>query len=150
MRSPARSSVPPAAVTAVQPAAVPAVVLAGVLDVVVVVAFVAAGRSSHAESGGVVGVLTTAWPFLVACAVGWLVLRVWRSPWRVWPAGVALWAVTGAGGLALRGLAGGGLAPAFVAVAAGVLAVGLVGWRTVATLLSGSARRRPVGSARGR
>ena len=125
------------------------VVLAVVLDAVVVLAFVAAGRSSHSEGVGVTGVLTTAWPFLVACAVGWLVMRAWRSPAQVWPTGVGLWVITWAGGLALRGLGGDGLAPAFVAVAAAVLAVGLVGWRAVAMLLSGPARRRQrAGSAR--
>ncbi|WNB86678.1 DUF3054 domain-containing protein [Cellulomonas sp. ATA003] len=119
-----------------------AVLLAAVLDAACVVAFAAAGRSSHAEGGGVVGVLGTAWPFLVAGAAGWVVARAWRRPTAVWPTGVVVWAVTWAGGLALRGLAGGGLAPAFVAVAGGVLALGLVGWRTVAMVVSGPARRR--------
>jgi hypothetical protein len=127
------------------------VALAVGLDAACVLGFAAAGRSTHAEDGGLVGALGTAWPFLVACALGWLVARAWRRPARVWPTGVLVWALTWAGGLGLRGLAGEGLAPAFVAVAAVVLAVLLVGWRGLATTVSsvrrGRARRRTNGSA---
>jgi hypothetical protein len=58
------------------------------------------------------------------------------------PTGVVVWAVTWAGGLALRGLVGEGLAPAFVAVAAAVLAVLLLGWRALATTVSSASRAR--------
>ncbi len=121
---------------------------AAALDAMCVLGFAAAGRASHAGADGVAGVLRTAWPFLVGCALGWLVSRAWRRPAggaaRVWPTGVVVWGLTWAGGLALRGLAGEGLAPAFVAVAAGVLAVLLIGWRGLATTL------RPVLAGRGR
>jgi Protein of unknown function (DUF3054) len=126
----------PGRATRVVSAAVPA----AVLDAAVVLTFAAAGRSSHAEGGGLAGVLGTAWPFLVACALGWVVARAWRRPTLLRPTGVVVWALTWAGGLALRGLAGEGVAPAFVAVAAGVLALGLLGWRGVAMV--SSARRR--------
>lgn len=123
------------------------VLVAAGLDAVCVLAFVATGRSSHAQDGGVAGVLGTAWPFLVAAALGWLAVRAWRSPARLWPVGVVVWAVTWAGGLTLRGLAGGGLAPAFVVVAAVALAVLLLGWRGLATAISARARRRASGPA---
>jgi hypothetical protein len=121
---------------------VPGVAAAAALDAAVVVWFAAAGRSTHAESGGLAGVLGTAWPFLAGGALGWLVARAWRRPARVWPTGVVVWAVAWAGGLTLRGLAGEGLAPAFVAVAAGVLALGLVGWRGLATAVRSVLARR--------
>jgi len=121
------------------------VALAAVLDLACVLGFAAAGRSAHAEDGGVVGVLGTAWPFLVAAAVGWAALPAWRDPVRVWPTGVTVWAVTWGLGLALRGLTGGGLAIPFVVVAAAVLAVAMVGWRAVLTAVTASARRRQVG-----
>ncbi len=128
-----------------------AAVPAAAVDAACVLAFVVVGRSSHAEDGGVASVLGTAWPFLVAGAVGWLAARAWRRPGAVWPTGVVVWALTWAGGLALRGLWGDGLAPAFVAVAAVVLAALLVGWRAVATAVSRASRRPlPTGSARGR
>ncbi|WP_146903289.1 DUF3054 domain-containing protein [Cellulomonas aerilata] len=138
LRTPATSPGDPsrAAATAV------AVAVAVALDVAVVVGFAAAGRSSHAESGDVAGVLGTAWPFLAAAAAGWLVTRAWRAPTRVRPTGVVVWAAAWGLGLALRGLSGDGLAAPFVAVSAVVLAAGLVGWRAVATALSAVRRRR--------
>src|SRR5699024_6506425 len=38
--------------------------LAALLDVLAVLAFVIAGRSSHAEGNALAGIATTAWPFL--------------------------------------------------------------------------------------
>jgi len=125
-------------------------VRAAVVDVACVVAFAAAGRSSHAEDGGVVGVLGTALPFLLAAAAGWVLARR-QHPVRPWPAGVVVWAVTWVGGIVLRALGGDGIAPPFVAVAGVVLAVLLIGWRAVATAVSLAWRRRqPAGSARAR
>jgi hypothetical protein len=132
-------------------ARVAAVVLAAALDAACVLGFAAAGRSSHARDGGVLGVLGTAWPFLVAAAVGWLAVRAWRAPHRPWPTGVAVWAVAWLGGMALRAAAGDGTAPSFVVVAGLVLGALLVGWRVVATALSLAARRRrATGPAPGR
>jgi hypothetical protein len=118
------------------------IVAAAVLDAAAVLWFAAAGRSSHAESGGVLGVLGTAWPFLAGAAVGWVAVRAWRAPLRAWPTGVAVWAAAWALGLALRGLSGDGLAAPFVAVSAVVLAVLLIGWRGVATAVSAAVRGR--------
>lgn len=103
-------------------------------DLVLVVSFTAIGRSTHHEE--VFGpwgqeLWTTAWPFVVALIVGWAVLRAWKDPLAVMPTGLGLWLITVAGGLALRKLAGGGTALAFVLVATGVVLVFLVGWRLI-------------------
>lgn len=101
------------------------------LDLVLVVAFAAVGRSTHHdEVFGRFGIKlwTTAWPFAVCLTLGWLVLRAWRHPLRL-SVGFGLWLITVVGGLALRGLTGGGLALPFVLVATGVTGILLVGWR---------------------
>lgn len=105
-------------------------------DVAGVTAFVVAGRRTHADGdGGLLdGVAGTAWPFLVALGVGWLLARAWRRPLAL-RCGAVLWLSTVVLGLVLRGAAGGGLAPAFVAVTAAVLGLVLVGWRALAALL---------------
>ncbi|MGD9705914.1 MAG: DUF3054 domain-containing protein [Acidimicrobiia bacterium] len=106
--------------------------LAAVVDVVCVLAFVVAGRRSHDEDSGIGGVLEVAAPFLIALAVGWLVLRIWRRPTALSPA-VGLWVVTVALGLVLRRFAfDRGTAASFVIVATLVLGLLLLGWRLVA------------------
>lgn len=103
-----------------------------VADVVAVLIFALSGRSSHQESLTALGVLETAWPFLSALAIGWLVSRIWRSPLALWPQAICLWLITVAGGMALRIAAGGTAAFAFVVVAALVLGAFLLGHRIVA------------------
>lgn len=112
-------------------------------DVVAVVAFATVGRSSHDSSLDVAGVLGTAWPFLVALAVGWLVLRAHKRPFAVWPTGVALWGITWGLGMALRAGTGGGTALPFVLVALGALGVLLVGWRFLARFTSSARSTYP-------
>lgn len=126
------------------PASARTVAAAAALDTVAVLAFAAAGRSTHARDGGVLGVLGTAGPFLVAAALGWLLVRAWRAPWRPWPTGAVVWAVAWLGGLTLRAVTGGGTAPAFVVVAGVVLGALLLGWRAGATALTRRRRGRPA------
>jgi hypothetical protein len=115
-------------------------VVALALDIALVVVFAAIGRASHAEAGSVVGTLATAWPFLVGCWVGWLVVRVLRHRWPVdLGPGVTVWFATVLFGILLRHLTGAGTAPSFVVVASVVLAVFLLGWRALAGVV---ARRR--------
>ena len=103
------------------------------LDAVAVVVFAAAGRASHQEGSPVSGALYTAWPFLLATAVAWVVLRLWRQRWPVaLPDGVFVWLGTLAGGMAARSASGLGTHWSFVLVAALVLGLLLLGWRAVA------------------
>lgn len=118
--------------------------LALVLDAVLVVVFAAIGRATH--DGDVLGpfgsgLATTAWPFVAALLVGWLVTRAWRRPTAVVRTGLPVWAITVALGMVLRALSGQGVAVAFIIVATLTLALLLLGWRGIARL---AARRRTV------
>jgi len=107
-------------------------------DAVLVVAFAAAGRASH--DGEVwSGLATTAWPFLAALVLGWLIAQGWRAPLAVVRTGLPVWAVTLVGGMLLRVASGQGIAVSFVIVAGVVLAVFLLGWRLI---VRGAARLR--------
>ncbi|MDU0347002.1 DUF3054 domain-containing protein [Microbacterium sp. KSW2-29] len=113
----------------------PAIAL--VVDLVLVIVFAAIGRATH--DGDVLGpfgsgLATTAWPFLAALLVGWLVTRAWRGPLAIVRTGLPVWAVTVILGMVLRALSGQGVAVAFVIVAAITLALFLLGWRALARL----------------
>lgn len=116
-----------------------------VLDLVLVTAFAALGRRSHEHGLDPAGILSTALPFLAACLLGWAAMRAWRRPVQLWPAGVAIWLITVAAGLALRAAAGGGTAFSFQVVTLCVLGAFLLGQR-LAWILAG--RRRAARTAK--
>jgi hypothetical protein len=102
-------------------------------DLAVVLAFAFIGRVVHGEGSLVAGTIGTAAPFVLGLLAGWL-----RAPCaglgaasraRTVRFGWWLVAWTLGGGLLLRWVAGDGSAAAFVAVASGVVTVGLVGRR---------------------
>ncbi|MCT9820916.1 DUF3054 domain-containing protein [Microbacterium sp. W1N] len=121
-------------------ASVRSVLSALLVDVVLVVVFAVIGRASHAEDL-LAGLWTTAWPFLAALAVGWLVAQAWRAPLAPLRTGLPVWAVTLVGGMLLRAASGQGTAVAFIVVAALSLLLLLVGWRALASLVT---RRRAM------
>jgi hypothetical protein len=101
------------------------------LDTFSVVLFVAIGRREHERDSAIAGLIGTAAPFLIALALGWLVLRAWRRP-TAWATGIGVWAVTIVAGMLLRNLVfDDGTATSFVIVAASFLALFLIGWRLV-------------------
>ena len=106
------------------------------LDVLLVLAFAAVGRASHDEANPLLGVLLTAWPFLVGTVVGWTVVRLLRKAWplEVGP-GITVWFATVLIGMVLRQSTGQGTAASFVLVAALVLGLFLVGWRALVVVL---------------
>ncbi|GAA1121229.1 DUF3054 domain-containing protein [Citricoccus alkalitolerans] len=112
------------------------------LDAVLIVLFAALGRKTHESGADVGGLLFTALPFLLAWAIATAFTRPHRTWAQIWPAGVVVWLVTAAGGLALRVAFGGTAAPAFQWVAAGSLAVLVLGRRAVTALILRSRRRR--------
>jgi hypothetical protein len=117
--------------------------VAAALDTASVVLFVAIGRREHEQDSAVAGLASTAAPFLIALAVAWLVLRVWQRP-TDWRTGVGLWAIVVVGGMLLRRFVfDDGTALAFVIVATCFLALTLIGWRLVYTLVE---RRRAAPS----
>lgn len=114
------------------------------VDVLLVALFAAIGRASHEEANPVVGVLSTAWPFLVGAAVGWVVVRATRRSWPVAVApGVTVWFATVLVGMVLRRATGQGTAVSFVVVASLVLAAFLLGWRALGAYAARRATRHP-------
>lgn len=111
-----------------------------VIDLVCVMVFAIIGRASHNESP-IAGALGTAWPFLVACLAGWVILAVLSDRGTDVRGTLIVWLVTLAGGMALRVAAGGTTHWSFVLVAAIFLGAVFAGWRLLATALR---RRRDV------
>ena len=105
------------------------------MDLVLIVVFAAIGRRSHDESGAIVGVLSTAAPFLIGYTVSALATRLDRAPLSVahavtaWAPGIAL------GMLLRRFVFDRGTASSFVIVAFVATAVMLLGWRVIALLV---------------
>jgi FtsH-binding integral membrane protein len=107
-----------------------------IFDCCCVLLFVVIGRASHAKGESLGGIASTAWPFLVGLAGGWLAARAWRRPFGLFPAGVGAWLGAVILGMVLRVVSGQGTAVAFIGVALAFLGLFLLGWRLVAGLAS--------------
>ena len=103
-------------------------------DVICILVFAIVGRSSHAETTDLAGVLSTAWPFLAGYALGLTLARSWRHP-VARPSALILWASTVVVGMAFRVLTGAGVQLSFVVVTALVLGLLLLGWRGLWSLV---------------
>ena len=116
-------------VTAAPPSA-RRIAAAALADTVAVLAFAAAGRRSHGQTGDVIGgTLSVAAPFLIALAVAWVVVRAWRRPTAP-VTGLAIWPLTVVLGMVLRNqVFDRGTATSFVIVASAVTGALLLGWR---------------------
>ncbi len=101
------------------------------LDAALVVLFVVLGRRAHHHGDGLGGVASTAAPFLVGLALGWVAIARRREPWRV-RAGLWPWAGAWVAGLILRAAVGQGVDLAFTVVAGAFLGLFLLGWRVLA------------------
>lgn len=109
------------------------------LDGLVVVLFVLAGRRTHDGSLLSLGAAHALWPFLAALVLAWLVARLLRLPTAGAAAGAVVWLVTLGAGMGLRLLSGQGTATPFILVATLVLAAGFLASRLVVLLVE---RRR--------
>lgn len=116
------------------------VLWSALIDLLAVLLFAVIGRASHAEGLTLGGILETAWPFLAALVIGWIVLLAWRSPAGLPLPGVPLWVITVAVGMLLRSVSGQGTATPFIIVATIALGVLLLGWRAIWRLLPASRR----------
>ncbi len=112
-----------------------------VLDVALVLLFAGLGRGSHAREATLIGLLETAWPFLAALALSWILCGAARRPIALLRTGLPVWLGTVAVGMLVRWLSGGGVALAFVLVTLGTLGVFLLGWRLIAMLIVRLRRR---------
>jgi hypothetical protein len=115
------------------------------IDVVMVLVFAVVGRRSHSEADTVLGVLETAWPYLVATVAGSLLCRGWRRPYA-WSTAVVVWVTTVVLGMILRLVAGGGAAWPFWIVAFISLGILLLGWRLLARAILRARSRTRVSS----
>lgn len=109
--------------------------LALAADAALVLLFAGLGRASHSRGGALLGLIETAWPFLVGLLLVWGWGMVWRQPVRLLRSGVPVWIGTVVLGMGMRLLSGQGTAPAFILVAAVTLGVFLLGWRGIAALV---------------
>lgn len=112
-------------------------------DLLVVILFVAIGFLQHGTPLTSQNLFLVGWPFAVGVLLGHLAIRAWRAPFRVWPHGVFVWAITLATAMALRTLFSAGTEVSFVIVTAVVTAVGMLGWRAVALFLTRGERVPP-------
>jgi hypothetical protein len=115
-----------------------------VADLIIVLVFVVIGRATHDHGLYVLGVLSTAWPFVTGLTVGWLAIRATgRSGTRPRDGGI-ICLYTVVVGMTLRVVAGQGTALAFILVALGFLGALMVGWRVfVSAVRRRLARRVP-------
>ncbi|MDQ2754667.1 MAG: DUF3054 domain-containing protein [Actinomycetota bacterium] len=103
-----------------------------VLDLAAVLVFVGVGSDTHAHGLSLSGVASTAWPFVVGLAFGWLMLSLAHLRNAASPvSGLVVALVTVALGMILRVVAGQGIAFAFVLVALGFLGATMLGWRLI-------------------
>ncbi|MCG7310519.1 DUF3054 domain-containing protein [Brachybacterium sp. ACRRE] len=110
-------------------------------DVLAVVLFVAIGLLQHGYDISTQNLVLVGWPFAAALLVGHLAAQTWRAPFRVWPQGVFVWAITIVGAMAVRTLMQAGTEVSFVIVTSIVLGVLMLGWRAIATFLTRGERR---------
>ena len=117
-----------------------------VADLICVLVFAAVGRSSHREPSDLIGVASTAWPFLVGTMVGSVAARTWRNPTAL-RTGVVVWACTVVVGTGLRMASGRGFSAPFVLIASLALGVLLLGWRGAFRLIRQARHAQRPGAA---
>lgn len=98
-------------------------------DLAVVFLFAWAGRASHAEALSVPEISNTALPFWVGALIGHVIVRYTRNDPRRLSWGALILTATFGVGHAGRLLVGQTSELAFLAVSAGFLTLGLLGWR---------------------
>src|SRR3546814_669431 len=115
--------------------------LALAADLAMVVIFAAIGRAEHDRGNVVLGVLETAWPFLVGVLVGWLLVRLLgRREALDLGAGVTVVISAVVVGMLLRVVIGEGTALSFIIVATLVLGALLLGWRAISAWFAARSR----------
>lgn len=116
-----------------------------VVDVVVVLLFVVAGRDTRGSDFS--GTLLEALPFLAGTVLGWAISKAWRTPRAVKWSGVLIWVCTVAVGLPVRELLGEATDSRFIVITFIALGMFVLGWRGAAWVLDalfGRAIERPV------
>ncbi|WP_253705504.1 DUF3054 domain-containing protein [Brachybacterium sp. P6-10-X1] len=112
-------------------------------DLLVVILFVTIGFLQHGTPLTSQNIILVGWPFAVGVLLGHLAIRAWNAPFRIWPHGVFVWAITLAASMAIRTLFSYGTEVSFIITTAIVTAVLMLGWRAVALFLTRGERTRP-------
>jgi FtsH-binding integral membrane protein len=116
-------------------------------DLVCVLAFAYGGKSTHEAADSDWVVLAIAWPFAVGAVLAHGGLAHRRRTARALREGALVVGVTYVVGMLLRVLAGRGIAPGFLVVAAVFLTVTMLGWRIVVRRCCGhTSGMHPAGS----
>jgi Protein of unknown function (DUF3054) len=115
--------------------------LALAADVVAVVVFAAIGRSSHGESGDILGLIGTAAPFLIGLGAAWATPIVRSEPTR-WVAGGVALAGTVVVGLMVRAGFTGWPPLIFTVITLVSLAVLMLGWRALSHVVANRVGQR--------
>lgn len=114
------------------------IALSALVDLVIVIAFIAIGRRNHDEEMSLGGFTSALAPFVIALVVSWLAGRVWLNPTSM-RSGVVVWVGTIVIGMVLRRfLFDDGTATAFVIVATVFVGALVNGWRTYARFRASS------------
>lgn len=121
--------------------------IALIVDLILVVLFTIVGHYTHSHNFDPQGLMTTAWPFVAALVIAWLLTGIWDRPIAPLATGTGVWAITVLVGLVLRGITGAGGEPgtvpvSFMIVATTLNLITLVGWRIIATAVAGGSGRR--------
>jgi peptidoglycan/LPS O-acetylase OafA/YrhL len=121
--------------------------IALIVDLILVILFTIVGHYTHSHNFDPQGLMTTAWPFVASLVVAWLLTAVWDRPIAPLATGTGVWAITVLLGLVLRGVTGAGGEPGMVPVSFMIVAttlnlITLVGWRIIATAVSGGSGRK--------
>jgi len=106
------------------------------LDAALLCSFAAIGRRNHGETGALLAVASTAWPFLAGMTASWVisVLTLGHLPLKVRD-GIPIWLGTVSIAMVLRSLTHAGTASSFIAVATVFVGGTFLGWRAVAALV---------------
>jgi hypothetical protein len=116
-----------------------------VLDLALVTGFTMVGRLIHGYDLGFAGVAHTAWPFVAAALLGWVVSLAWRRPLAILRSAIPVWVVTIGVGMLLRVASGESAALPFIIVATVFVGAVLLGWRAIARpLVMRAARAREL------
>lgn len=103
-----------------------------VADLVCVLVFAFAGKTSHEPGRSDWVVLAIVWPYALSVVLAHAgLLARHRDSRRLWPEGTTVLAVTFVLGMALRLVSGRGIAVGFLAVSIVFLAITMLGWRLV-------------------
>lgn len=103
-------------------------------DLAVLAVFVLLGRAEHDSGSSVAGYFSTLAPFAIALVGAWFVLMASKRNPILASSGASIWVITLVAGMTLRRIVfGDGIALPFIIVAAAFTALGIIGWRAIAT-----------------